>query len=271
MKKTDITFTIMALSILVSTSFVYAGCRGGCMGMQGGGFRNAAVATSVSALPYVMPDENETAGLVKMREEEKLARDVYLTLNEQWKNVVFESIASSEQRHMDAIKAILDRYGIADPVTDDSRGVFQSADLQALYNKLVADGSVSLEQAFLVGATIEDLDIYDLNSLIAATDNEDMLVVYQNLVKGSRNHMRRFATELGALGITYTAQYLSQEEVDLIVSSAWERGRYDKDGNPVMSGRGGGRMGRMGGGNGYGACGMNFVDENANGICDFME
>ena len=54
----------------------------------------------------------EAATLTFMREEEKLARDVYLALYDLWSNPVFSMIASSEQKHMDAIKRQLDAYGL---------------------------------------------------------------------------------------------------------------------------------------------------------------
>ncbi len=277
--KKPITLLIVSITfIIAAASAASAGCMGNCGGMQGGGMYGPTGAIA-STLPYDTPDENETAGLVQMREEEKLARDVYAAMYEKWNNLTFELISTSEQRHMDAVKTLLDKYGITDPVVDDARGVFQDSALQELYNTLVAQGNASLEQALLVGATIEDLDIHDLQTLIAATDNEDILVVYQNLAKGSRNHMRHFAAELATFGVTYSAQYLTQDEVDQIISSPMERGRYDKDGKPMFTApMGNGRHTGMGRGNGsgQGGCtgagrGMNFVDENNNGICDLME
>ena len=56
-----------------------------------------------------------------IREEEKLARDVYITLGEQWGLPIFASIAESEQRHMDAFGRLIDKYGLEDPVTDTVR------------------------------------------------------------------------------------------------------------------------------------------------------
>jgi hypothetical protein len=57
----------------------------------------------------------EAASLLFMREEEKLARDVYNTLSATWGIQSFSIIASSEQRHMDEIKVLLDRYALTDP------------------------------------------------------------------------------------------------------------------------------------------------------------
>jgi hypothetical protein len=64
-------------------------------------------------------------------------------------------------------------------------------------------------------------------------DNIDIRTVYQNLLKGSRNHLRAFAYQLSLLKSSYVAQYLSQEEIDAIIDSPWERGRYDENGEPV--------------------------------------
>ncbi len=60
--------------------------------------------------------QEEIDDLVYLREEEKLARDVYLHLYNTWGQWIFENIAASEQQHMDAVKTLLDRYGIHDPV-----------------------------------------------------------------------------------------------------------------------------------------------------------
>lgn len=75
----------------------------------------------------------ESIDLLQLREEEKLARDVYLTLHAKWGNDIFEKISASEQKHMDKVKGLLDGFGIADPVTDDSVGVFVNTELAALY------------------------------------------------------------------------------------------------------------------------------------------
>lgn len=178
----------------------------------------------------------EADGLVFMREEEKLARDVYLTLYDKWDVVVFSNIARSEQKHTDAIKLLLDRYAITDPVTNDSIGVFQNDDLQALYNTLVAQGSESLEAALRVGAAIEEIDILDLVEQVdTVVDNEDIKLVYGNLTRGSRNHLRAFNSNLSSIGVDYTPGYLTQEQFDEIVNSEHESGG---NGNGKRWGRG---------------------------------
>ena len=115
--------------------------------------------------------EVEAEGLIFMREEEKLARDVYLTLYDQWNIPIFQNIARSEQTHTDAIKNLLDTYGLVDPMVNDKIGVFVNPDLQALYDQLVEMGSQSLSDALKVGIAIEEIDILDLKKYIAQTDH----------------------------------------------------------------------------------------------------
>jgi hypothetical protein len=138
----------------------------------------------------------ETDSLIFLREEEKLARDVYQALYAEWGTKVFTNIASSEAKHMDSVKTLLDAYGLTDPVTQDTPGVFVNAELQAAYDSLVAQGSQSLEEAFKVGVAIENLDIEDLQTLISATTHPDITEIAQNLLKGSQNHLSAFTRQL---------------------------------------------------------------------------
>ena len=160
----------------------------------------------------------EVKALVYMREEEKLARDVYAALYEAWNIPVFSNIARSEQQHMDSIKLILDRYDLADPAANDKAGVFENAELQSLYNSLTAEGRVSLVAALNVGATIEDLDIKDLQDAVAESDNQDIGILYQNLMKGSRNHLRSFLRQLDREGEEYDVQFISAEYLEKIIN-----------------------------------------------------
>ena len=170
--------------------------------------------------------EKEITGLIQMREEEKLARDVYTTLGDIWGMKIFSNISASEQTHTDAIKTLLLRYDIKDPVLSDTVGVFSSKSMQALYDSLVQKGKTSLLEALIVGATVEDLDIKDLETLKKETAKEDILVTYNNLQKGSRNHLRAFVKNIQANGGTYTPQYISISDYNSIISAEQERGRY---------------------------------------------
>lgn len=170
----------------------------------------------------ISADEKE--GLLFMREEEKLARDVYITLHEKWGLNIFKNISQSEQTHTDAVRTLLIKYNITDPVSDDSIGKFVNTTLTDLYGNLIIEGQKSLIDALKVGALVEDLDIKDLQKQIAQTDNEDIKLVYNNLMKGSRNHLRAFVSQIESRGSVYQPKYLTQEEFDAIISSPRETG-----------------------------------------------
>lgn len=182
-----------------------------------------ALIAQINSLPKDSLTIQEKENLLWMREEEKLARDVYLTLFDRWNSQVFANISSSEQMHMDAVLTLLNKYNMPDPASN-TRGVFNNPTLQQLYNSLVSGGSASLAKALETGATIEDLDLKDLREALAATDNADIQLVYANLQKGSRNHMRAFYSNLQNQGITYIPQYITQAELDVIISSPIESG-----------------------------------------------
>ncbi len=189
-----------------------------------------ADSTIITNLPMQNLSLEEEVGLRKMREEEKLARDVYQTLYDRWQLPIFANIARSEQQHMDAVKILLDKYNRLDPVTDNTIGVFTDHELQDLYTALINQGQKSLIEALEVGATIEDLDIKDLYDLLEQTDNRDIQTVYQNLAKGSRNHLRAFTSQLSLGDVTYEAQFLTPEQISDIIAAPKERGRVDENG-----------------------------------------
>jgi hypothetical protein len=183
-----------------------------------------ALRSTIDQMPVGSVSDAEKDGILYMREEEKLAHDAYLKLYEQWNLPIFDNIARSEQTHTDAVKTLIDKYGLVDPATT-TIGTFSNPELQALYDSLVNTGSASLQSALEVGAAIEEIDILDLQEHIAETDNEDIKLVYENLMKGSRNHLRAFVSTLERQGYDYTPQYLSQDEYTAIISSPIERGR----------------------------------------------
>ena len=167
--------------------------------------------------------DDEINSLLFMREEEKMARDVYLTQYETWNDSVFNNIADSEQAHMDAIVPLLDKYNLVDPVIDEI-GVFDSPELQELYDELDERGYTAHMEALHVGAYIEEVDMHDIQVAIDKIDHEDIISVYEELLKGSRNHLRSFVSKIEAEGIVYESQFLSQEEVNAIVDTPMERG-----------------------------------------------
>ena len=182
----------------------------------------------IASLPKEAINIEERNGLVLMREEEKMAHDVYSFLYDKWNIMIFNNIASSEQTHTDAVLKLLDKYDIDDPASGKNIGVFNDTSLQRMYNQLLINGNYSLLSALTVGATIEDLDIYDLEKLILKADNQDIAFVYNNLLKASRNHMRAFYSQIVNNGGTYRAKYISQQQLEDIVNSPKEVGSWKK-------------------------------------------
>ena len=185
---------------------------------------NATVTSQIIDLPLEPLNSDESSSLLQMREEEKLARDVYTALFAKWGLSVFQNISPSEQQHTDAILTLLNKYGLKDPVGINLAGVFTNPNLQILYTKLVTQGSTTVLEAYKVGATIEDLDIFDLEKALLKSDNQDIKLVYDLLTKGSRNHMRSFYGQIISLSGNYSAQFITQSELVAIVTSPNEKG-----------------------------------------------
>jgi hypothetical protein len=243
-----LTISVIALAIALMISPAHSASKK----MQNNqGFTGVQSGTSgiIASLPYEELSAEEELGLIQMREEEKLARDVYATLYDIWQVSVFNNISQSEQRHMNAVKVLIDKYELIDPVIDSSVGVFTDPAFTGLYALLVDQGSESLVDALIVGATIEDLDIKDLQELLIQTDNEDITAVYENLLSGSRNHLRAFTYLLSLNGETYEAQFITPEELEAIITSPREAG--SRNGKNNVSGSG---NTKTVGGNGTGEC-----------------
>ena len=188
-------------------------------------FDTVDLATQLQGYPSGTLSPEEEADIRYMAEEEKLARDVYLALYGKWNARVFANIGDAEETHMQSILVLADRYGLDTPV-QDAPGVFNDPQLQVLYTGLVAQGEVSLSAALRVGALIEEIDIIDLQDAIARTDQQDTTFVYENLMRGSRNHLRAFVQNLGRQGETYQPQELPLGEYETIVSGGVETGGF---------------------------------------------
>jgi len=172
--------------------------------------------------PEVTLTELEFEGLVFIREEEKLAHDVYVYLFNLYDNQVFSNISRSEKSHMDLILSLLVKYKLEDPALL-GEGEFVNVELQQLYNDLITKGSNSEVDALLVGATIEDLDIRDIEMYKTDLTTSDIIQSYDKLLCGSRNHLRAFTTQLANYGVTYQPQFISQEVFDSIITSEKEK------------------------------------------------
>ncbi len=213
----------------VALALVGCGGGGGEVGIAdntaGLATSSAALIATLATLPIEDLSAAEQESLAFMREEEKLAHDVYIQLDGLWRGYtkVFGNIANSEASHTESVRQLLVRYSLPDSTATLPAGVFQNTTLQNLYTQLVAAGSVSLVEGLKVGAAIEEIDMIDLNQALLETDNQDITLVYQNLLKGSRNHLRSFVSNLAKQGVTYVPQYMAEVDYLAIVTTPMER------------------------------------------------
>jgi hypothetical protein len=154
----------------------------------------------ITPLNTTQASNNQTTSdeLAYLIEEEKLAHDVYQMMYNKWGSRVFSNIKNSETTHQDMLLAIMNSRGIADPRKSDI-GKFTDPDLQALYDKLIAQGNQSQSEAYKVGVVIEETDIADINKMLKSLDpkDTDIKAVLENLLNGSENHLRAFNRQVG--------------------------------------------------------------------------
>ena len=181
---------------------------------------------SFTGIIPTIPDSDK-ATLALMREEEKLARDVYLTLDGKWDQMVFQHISQAEVNHMQAVKSLMDQYKVEDPVviTRDERGRFVHKPFQRLYDSLVTTGSASLEGAFRAGAFVEERDLQDLYEAQKTTQASDLERLYGNLIRASEQHLRAFVRNLDRVGVSYEPVILSKTEYKRIIGTGGGRGQ----------------------------------------------
>lgn len=196
-KKLILTLATLSGLLFVGPPILAQGGPRSGNGAPASGPCSVCAATPAATQPLTM---DEIRWLLFLREEEKLARDVYLNLYDRWKLIIFSNIAQSEQRHFDAMGVLLTRYGVADPASNQT-GVFTNPDLQKLYDDLVREGQATAVAALQAGVTIEEHDIQDLMQAIAATKKPDIERVYRNLLSGSLSHLEAFESHLEVLGV----------------------------------------------------------------------
>ncbi|MEZ7236235.1 DUF2202 domain-containing protein [Rhodococcus sp. GXMU-t2271] len=139
-----------------------------------------------------MLSTQEQSDLVAMREEERLARDLYQQFAQKWGVQIFERISVSEQRHYDAVGGLLGRYGVSDPSAGLAVGAYADPQLQDAYDGWLARGSTSVEEAYAVGAELEAADVDGLSTAIEVSDEDAIDRVYGNLRTGSEHHLQAF-------------------------------------------------------------------------------
>lgn len=205
----------------------------------------------LEGMPIESLSREDGEGLVQIAEEEKLARDIYTALYERWGVRSFANIARSEQTHMDSVATLLERYEIDLPASYDRAGEYSAAEFGELYSDFVSSGDASLEDALAVGASVEDMDIADIEAYLQEVENEDISAVLGNLVRGSENHLGAFVGQLERRGESYEPQYISEERCDSAIADAEMGGRRVSDRGGVVTRAGvsrrGGAQGRAAG------------------------
>lgn len=221
------TLALTTVAVMIATTSSVAAFGGG-QGKQS--FQNSPTQMLLE-IPVSDLSEADKEKLIYGQQEERLARDVYLALAEQYDTNVFSNIARAENRHIESIGSLLDRYDI--PQTEGY------GELEDLYRDLIDKGSISLENALEVGLMIEMLDIEDLDKSLATTTNEAIKTVYTNLRKGSVNHLNAFVRNMQQNGFDTDLdweKFTTQENIE-------NRGRgTSRMGNSQGQGRGQGRM-----------------------------
>lgn len=177
--------------------------------------------------------------LLRLREEEKLARDVYTQLAKTSSLPIFRNISRAESQHMQSVERLI-RGGGVGPL-NDVPGVFVVPEYQRLYESLIASGTRSPLDALNVGAKIEEMDIADLRRILTETNDPKFRQVLERLMRGSENHLRAFALQIAKQGASYKAEFLSQSEFNQIATSRGQQSeRGWKNGGQVSHNRGNG-------------------------------
>ncbi len=149
--------------------------------------------------PVQLTDEQK-ATLLYMYQEEKVARDVYIWMDDIYgtQTNTFANIILSEQKHMDAVEKLCIKYGVdISGVDENDIGVFILPVLQDLYDTLILQDN-TLEEALNVGILIEETDIADLEEAQVGMPN-DVVRVFENIKEGSINHLGAFTYALSQL------------------------------------------------------------------------
>ena len=125
-------------------------------------------------------------------EEEKLAHDLYVQLAQSSGAMQFTNILNSEETHISLVQGLLASYDIVDPTIGLAEGEFLNPDLQALYDSLLASGSVDRAGAIAAGIAVEEKDIADIQAMLATELPSDVVSVLERLLSGSQNHLAAF-------------------------------------------------------------------------------
>lgn len=229
------------LVIVVFTILALAACKDNLVTPESTIQTDASIASDAELNNLIITADTivtdaEIQSLLYMREEEKLAGDVYKHFSRLFNLREFSNIAKSEERHADVLVRLLKLFNIPDPAL--AEGKFTNTVLQALYDKLTSIQTSDTSLAVKTGLMIEELDIKDIQDRLKTTVNKNIIRVYLNLIKGSQNHLRAFYKLAVLNDITYVPSYITQAEFDDIIKGINSNGNK---GNKTPRGNGKGR------------------------------
>jgi hypothetical protein len=168
------------------------GRNGQGAGMQGrGAGMGAGMGADLTNVASGTLTAAQKTQLAAMAEEEKLAHDLYVAFGNKY-GTPFSRITNAETRHLAELRIVLKRYAIADPTAGKAAGTFTTASTQQLYNKLLAQGTASVDGANTAARTVESTDIIDLKAAATGVTAPDVTQVYKNLLAATRRHLVAF-------------------------------------------------------------------------------
>ena len=161
-------------------------------GMRNGNGMGAGIAGQGTVAQGTLTAAQKTT-LASMAEEEKMAHDLYVALAAKYPDVYqFARIARAETQHLTAVRAMLDRYDVADPTAGKAAGQFASSSFQSRYDSLLA-GATTSSAALAAGVAVEKADIADLATAQSGlTTAPDVLALYTHLSTASQHHLTAF-------------------------------------------------------------------------------
>jgi len=169
-----------------------------------------------------------------MGNEERLAYDIYTVLykhhlDEGTEIKQLANIPKSEQKHVEIVQSIIQKYDIntdtltdvVDPVADKDvafadmpKGQYDIPAIQKLYDMLYDKGIESPQAAMEVGCMVEVADIDDLDHFILQAEDSnatDIVAGFNVLRDGSYKHYWAFDGGLKNMGITEGCAVLGED------------------------------------------------------------
>lgn len=170
----------------------------------------------LNSVTLTAPTTLAAADLVFGVEEERVAHDLYVAAFERWNLGVFDRISAAETQHEAAFVLLAASVKVALPPA--VRGVYATAELQSMYQQLLALVSESAPAALRAGALVEETDIVELRRMIATVQDDRTREVLAHLEAASGRHLRAFVRNLERSGESYQPQVLSASDFTAVIT-----------------------------------------------------